>query len=57
MYTAAAKSKKLMIKLTADAPRKIKSNFERALASDSVAVVSAGDTCRVFVIFRFLWFD
>jgi hypothetical protein len=39
MYTAAAKSEKLVIKLTAATPRKIKSRVERGLMCDCVAVV------------------
>jgi hypothetical protein len=44
MYTAAAKSKKVMIKLTADAPRKMKSSFERGLAGVSASAASSRDT-------------
>jgi hypothetical protein len=39
MYTAAAKSEKLVIKLTAAAPRKMKRRVERGLMCDCVAVV------------------
>ena len=39
MSTAAAKSEKLAIKLTADAPRKMKSRVAEGLGCDAIAVV------------------
>lgn len=39
MYTAAAKSEKLAIKLTAATPRKMKSRVEEGLACDAIVAV------------------
>ena len=42
MSTAAAKSEKLAIKLTADTPRKMKSRGAEGLGGDAIAVVMKG---------------